>query len=95
LSGVAFAETTKEANMDDGETLNAILKEEIDNDEFVIAMAEQLMSSSDEEDERQWGGSRKGREQNKDRDFLAAYNQVMKDYFNGRDSEYNEADFER
>lgn len=32
---------------------------------------------------------------NKERDFKAANEQVMKDYFSGPDSIYNERDFER
>ena len=51
--------------------------------------------SSEEEEESKWGGSRKGRAPNKKRDFAAAYQGVVRDYFNGGDSVYSEADFER
>jgi hypothetical protein len=42
-----------------------------------------------------WGGSKPGKSPNKDRDFDAAYNSLVKDYFSGTSSVYNEVDFER
>jgi hypothetical protein len=36
-----------------------------------------------------------GKAPNKDRDFREAYDRVVKDYFSGVDSIYNESDFER
>lgn len=64
-------------------------------DEAVASFVEVMMSSSDEEEGGSWGGARKGKAPNKERDFALAYSQLVKDYFNGRDSVYNEVDFER
>ena len=52
-------------------------------------------SSSSEEENEGLSKSRSGRAPNKDRDFVLAYQQVVAFYFNGRESVYNEADFER
>ena len=41
------------------------------------------------------GGSPLGKSPNKDRDFAGAYDRLVKDYFSGTDSVYNEQDFER
>ena len=58
-----------------------------DNDEIVNAML--FNSSSDEE------ASTRDKAPNKKRDFAAAYTRVVAHYFNGRESVYNEVDFER
>ena len=53
-------------------------------------------SESDHDDrQRKWGGSYPGRAPNKPRDFLGGYERVVKDYFSGEDSVYDEIDFER
>ena len=41
-----------------------------------------------------WGGSYKGKRGNKKRDFDNAYKSVVRDYFSGRDSVYDEKNFE-
>ena len=68
-------------------------QDEMDIDDLVSNII--LDSSSDEEENRQWGGSREGRAPNKERDFIAANERVVKNYFNGRQSKYDEKDFER
>ena len=74
------------------EALQVFLEEEMEMDELAQSIA--FDSSSDEDEPRQWGGSKKGRAPNKARDFLGAAAQ-LESYFNGRDSVCNEADFER
>ena len=68
-------------------------QDEMDIDDLVSNII--LDSSSDEEENRQWGGSREGRAPNKERDFIAANERVVKNYINGRQSKYDEKDFER
>jgi hypothetical protein len=70
-----------------------VLQEELDSDALFNGILEELLSSSDEEADR--NRSRVGRAPNKNRDFVAAYTQLVKDYFSGSTSTYNEADFER
>lgn len=80
---------------DEAMALQQFLQEEMDLDEEASYVM--FDSSSDEEMDvpKQWGGSRKGRAANKPRDFVGAYEKLMGDYFNGSDSVYSEADFER
>jgi len=52
-------------------------------------------SSSSSEEERKWGGSLPGKAANKTRDFQGAYQRLVKQYFSGEDSTYDEVDFER
>ena len=70
------------------------LEEEKEQDEILDMLVDELASSSDEEEPR-WGGSKPGKAQNKARNFFEAYSKLIKDYFNGSESTYNEADFER
>ena len=71
-----------------------LLQDEMELDDAAFAML--LESSTDDEEEpRQWGGSEPGRAPNKERDFHGAYEQVTRNYFNSRQSKYNEVDFER
>jgi hypothetical protein len=76
---------------------SGVLREELEADEFINDILNEVVSSSEEEEEAppSWGGSRKGRAPNKPRDFAAAHAKVVGDYFNGADSIYSEADFER
>ena len=75
--------TTRRNKMD-------IVKEELDVDDDMMALfAELLSSSSDEEDET------KHRQPNKARDFAGAYARVVKNYFSGPESVYDDVDFER
>lgn len=73
----------------DAEMMDYIIQEELEADE---AMMDTMYdsSSSDEEEMK----SRKGKAPNKKRDFVLGYTKVVNDYFNGRDSVYDEADFE-
>jgi len=66
-------------------------------DEAIDTMLFDLLSSSDEEAEElpKHGGSKEGRAKNIDRDFPAAYAKVVKDYFSGPASTYNERQFEQ
>ena len=54
-----------------------------------------IAAAASNNSERQWGGSEKGKAPNKNRDFALAYEQVVLNYFSGRNSRYNEVDFER
>ena len=67
---------------------SAAMREEVEADDMLNAVVMELLSSSEEEeeedeDENKWGGSRKGRSLNKERDFAEAYAGLVKDYFNG------------
>ena len=76
----------------------ASMREELEANDMLNAVVMELLSSSEEEkeeEENKWGGSRKGRTPNKERDFAEAYARLVKDYFNGSASVYNESDFER
>lgn len=46
------------------------------------------------EGKNKWGASPLGKSTNKDRTFQTTYKQIMRDYFSGESSAYNEADFE-
>jgi hypothetical protein len=67
------------------------------DDEGILEFLMMELASSDEEEEEgpKHGGSTVGRAPNKARDFAGAHARLMKDYFNGTDSVYDEADFER
>ena len=56
-----------------------------------IAIDELMDSSSSSEEEE----SKRNRAPNKERNFVAAYEQQIAFYFSGPESVYNEADFER
>ena len=72
------------------------LAEEMEFDDAVFQFVKMEQEEDEDEMERRpWGGSRDGRSLNKDRDFQGAYEKVVRDYFNGRDSLYDENDFER
>ena len=57
---------------------------ELDEDDAVEAMLQEYLSSSSEEEVLQWGGSRKGKAPNKERDFARAHQKLVGDYFNGQ-----------
>ena len=65
-----------------------VLKTDMDADEVMLQCM--FDSSSSESEEEPFI-----RSPNKDRDFLLAYQMVVRNYFNGRESVYSEADFER
>ena len=56
---------------------------------------EAIFSSSSDEEEAGRRSNREGKSPNKSRDFLGAHNKVVEDYFKGRESKYDEKDFER
>jgi Plant transposon protein len=76
--------------------MREIVYDTVDEDQMMVylALATELLNSSDEEMENEVD-ERKPKAANKDRDFKAANDQVIKDYFSGPDSIYNERDFER
>lgn len=85
-----FADDTEELE----EEMERILEEmEFDDTIFQFVMLDQ--EDEDEIEKSSWGGSRNGRSTNKGRDFQGAYEKIIRDYFNGRDSLYDEIDFER
>ena len=98
--GVFFRQQPVLANMnldedgDGGEAAMHILQQEMEIDDFMTSLVCDD-SSSEEDDEAKRKGSRKGKAPNKDRDFHGAYMKVIKHYFNGRNSTYDERDFER
>jgi hypothetical protein len=60
------------------------MREKTEPDDMMNAILMELFSSSEEEDnDTQWGRSRKGRSPNKDRDFAAVHAKLIKDDFNG------------
>ena len=72
---------------------HAIVQAEEDTNVAMRFLLEEVLTSSDEE-ESQFGGSNRGRAPNKDRDFLAAYQRVVVNYFNGLQSVCDDKDFE-
>jgi hypothetical protein len=82
-------ESNKQQQNDD----YVVLQEEMEFDDLIYSML--IITSSDEEEEtKKFGGSKKGKSPNKKSDFVEAYNRVVRN-FNGRDSVYNEQDFEQ
>jgi hypothetical protein len=72
----------------------AIIQEEMYADDAMMAAWEELLSSSDEEEEQ--AGNRKGsKSENKKRDFQGAHDKLVRQYFSGPESVYDEKDFER
>jgi Plant transposon protein len=69
-----------------------ILYEEMEFDDVLCSM---IMDTSSDEEEESFSKVKKEKSPNKKRDFAAAYHQVVKNYFNGRESVYSEEDFER
>lgn len=66
------------------------------DEEMMNLLLQELMESSEEEDEvGVWGGSKEGRAANKARDFAGACSQLVKDCFSGSESVHSEKDFER
>ena len=68
---------------------------EMEMEEMDRAAEGAIFSSSSDEEESFARSNREGKSPNKKREFLAAYHKVVGDYFNGRDSKYDEKDFER
>jgi hypothetical protein len=73
---------------------------EVDEDEddnmFDMVISLLLTEGMLEEDiEKKWGGSRPGKAPNKDRDFQGAADRLIKHYFSGDSSVYDENDFLR
>ena len=69
--------------------------EEIEFDDAIYQYVLFDQEDNEEEQRRSWGGSVVGKSPNKLKDFQGVYDRVICDYFNGRDSLYNEIDFER
>ena len=83
-----------EAAEEEMEEMEQIL-EEIEFDDAIYQYVLFDQEDDEEKQKRSWGGSVVGKSPNKPRDFQGAYDRVTRDYFNGRDSLYNESDFER
>ena len=68
-----------------------------DSASAVAQVASQVVptQSDDTGAEEQWGGSKKGKAPNVERDFVGAYKKLVNHYFSGEDSLYNEEHFER
>ena len=79
-------------NDDELAWLSHYVQDDEEADMIVHAALDALAESSDDEMPVQ---SREGRAPNKKRDFAGAYTKLVKDYFSGAESVYNEADFER
>ena len=60
-----------------------------------VAMDDVMEAEEEEEEDAQWGGSSVGKAPNKQRDFAGAYDRLMRQYFSGDESVYNESDFEK
>ena len=58
------------------------------------AAVEEDDEMSDADETPVWGGSRPGKARNKDRDFMGARKKLVEHYFSGKESVYNEIDFE-
>ncbi len=68
-------------------------QEELEVDDAIMAVV--MDSSSSDEERRRETAGKKEKSPNKKRDFLAAYERIRRFYFNGRESVYDEKDFER
>lgn len=64
------------------------------NNDAIACLTNYDILNNEDENMIKWGGSKPGKTLNKDRDFLSAYNQLKKDYFDGKGSIYSEKDFE-
>ena len=71
-----------------------IIDDSLDGAVEVVA-AMMAADSSDEDEPGPWGGSHPGKLPNKNRNFAVAYDCLVRDYFSGMDSVYDEQDFER
>ena len=58
--------------------VNHVLAEEAEFDLAIDRAIADYLSSSEEEDNKEWGGSRKGRAPNKERGFAEAYEKSYK-----------------
>ena len=81
-------------NFEEDLAITTIILEDAIDDEVIEVVLDELASLSDEE-ATPWGGSPPGKSPNKERDFAGAYVQLMKDYFSGMDSVFDENDFRR
>ena len=81
---------------DDHEQMNQMFLDDMEFDDTVLGIL-MMDDSSDEELSKssKWGGSRKGKAANKKRDFQGAFNKLVRQYFCGRESVYDEKDFSR
>jgi Plant transposon protein len=62
-------------------------------DNAAVLVAEMMLV--DDSEEASWGGSKTGKAPNKDRNFQEYYERMVKNYFSGVHSVYDEGDFER
>ena len=69
----------------------AINESELICNRWIIIENECIKALND--DTPTWGGSRPGKSANKARNFEAAYEKLIKEYFSGEDSIYHENDF--
>jgi Plant transposon protein len=81
-SGVGKRKNLIQSVMDTGSVVSTVAQLIVNEAELVAAVPK-------------WGGSSAGKSPNKERDFDGAYISVVKDYFSGIESIYNEVDFER
>ena len=65
-----------------------LLQDEMEVDDATFAVLLDSSSDEDEEGIRPWGGSKPGKAPNKKRDFHGAYERVVRNYFNGRESKF-------
>jgi len=74
------------------EAMHHFLEEEMEFDNNICQI---LYNDSSDEDcqQSEWGGSKKGKAPNKKRDFQGAYDKLVRQYFSGRDSIYDDNDF--
>jgi hypothetical protein len=97
-------EQQQDQDEDDDEELEELLLDEMDDDEDMVEMVlaaaalgavNEQNAIDREENVPKWGGSRPGKSPNKKRDFKGAHDTLVKQYFSGTDSVYDEVDFER
>jgi hypothetical protein len=97
-------EQQQDQDEDEDEGLEELLLDEMDDDEDMVDMTlavaamtavNEQNAIAREENVPKWGGSRPGKSPNKKRDFKGAHENLVKHYFSGTDSVYNEVDFER
>jgi Plant transposon protein len=72
-----------------------VMMSHIATTQAVLASAMTIAMEPESSPEQQWGGSKKGKARNKERDFAAAYHRLVQQYFSGTESVYNEVDFAR
>jgi hypothetical protein len=90
------SEMSEGSSTDDDADFLRLSKSSFEITKNSIGLLTHELMDDDGDQGRKWGeGSRIGKAPNKPRDFKGAYERLVKNYFSGTASKYNELDFER